>query len=59
MKSYAKAVVAALIAGLTAAGTALTDETMTSTEWTVVVVATLVALGAVWGVPNAQDPAAE
>lgn len=56
MTKYAKAIVAALIAGLTALGTALTDETVTTAEWTAVAVATLVALGAVWGVPNAPEP---
>lgn len=51
---YAKAAVGALVAGLTALGTALTDGTVTGVEWTVVAVATLVALGTVWGTPNSS-----
>lgn len=49
---YAKAVLAAVIAALTALGTALTDETISSSEWVAVALAFFVALGAVYAVPN-------
>lgn len=61
MAKYAKAVVGALVAGLTALGTALTPDAgtqavqVTPAEWVVVTVATLVALGAVWRVPNGTE----
>lgn len=55
---YAKAIVGALVAGLGAAGTALTDGGVSAQEWVAVASATLVALGVVFGVPN-QDPDAE
>jgi hypothetical protein len=52
LKPYAKAIIGAAVAGLTALGTALTDDTVTTTEWVAVAVATLTALYAVWRVPN-------
>ena len=52
---YAKCLVAAMVAGLTTLGTAMTDDKVTSAEWVGVAVATLVALGAVWAVPNASQ----
>jgi hypothetical protein len=52
----AKALVGALIAGLTALGTALADGEVTSPEWIGVAVAALGVLGAVFAVPNATDP---
>ena len=51
-KPYAKAIVGALVAGLTALGTALADDTVTGAEWVGVAVATLGALGIVYAVPN-------
>lgn len=54
LKPYAKAIVGALVAGLGVLGTALTDGQVTSVEWVGVASATLVALAAVWGVPNTQ-----
>ena len=51
-KPYAKAIIGALVAGLTALGTALTDDTVTGAEWVAVAVATLTALGVVYAVPN-------
>lgn len=59
---YAKAYVAAAIAGLTTLGTALTPDNdgvvaVTAVEWVAVAVATLTALGAVWAVKN--KPAGE
>ncbi|WP_422733989.1 hypothetical protein ACN26Y_29820 [Micromonospora sp. WMMD558] len=51
-KPYAKAVVAALLAGLGALGTALVDNTVTPAEWVTVAGATLAGLGVVYAVPN-------
>jgi hypothetical protein len=51
---YAKAVTAALVAGLTALLTALDDGAVSRSEWVTVAVAFLGALGAVWAVPNAR-----
>lgn len=55
---YAKAIVGAAVAGLGAAGTALTDGVVSGQEWVAIASATLVALGVVFGVPN-KDPEAE
>lgn len=52
-QSYAKALVGAAIAGLTALRPAL-DGGLTGAEVIEVVVATLVALGAVYAVPNRE-----
>lgn len=52
MSKYAKAVVGALVAGLTALLPAL-DAGVTAAEWVVAATAFLVALGVVWAVPNA------
>jgi hypothetical protein len=49
---YAKAITAAVVAFLTALGVALPDG-ITPPEWVAVALATVVALGAVWAVPNA------
>jgi hypothetical protein len=49
---YAKAVVGALVAGLTALSAALSDGQVTEAEWVGIAAATLIAAGAVWGVPN-------
>lgn len=54
---YAKALVSAAIAGLTAVGTGLTDGVMTGPEWIAAAVAFLLGLGAVATVPNKQDGA--
>lgn len=57
MAQYAKAILAALIAGLTSLSTALVDgngfNSVTDGQWLVAVIATLTALAAVWAVPNA------
>jgi hypothetical protein len=55
MSRYAKALIGALVAGLGTLGTALADDHVTGQEVVTVVVATLVALGAVWSVPNRPD----
>lgn len=55
MDRYAKAIVGALISGLMAYQTAvLGDRTVSPEEWASVGIAVLVALGAIWAVPN--DP---
>lgn len=51
---YAKAVTAAVIAGLTALVTALDDGSVTAQEGVIIVIALLTALGAVWAIPNAE-----
>ena len=52
---YAKAIVGGATAGLTALGTALADNHVTSAEWVGVAVAALAALGMVWAVPNRPE----
>lgn len=49
-----KALVAALIAGLGTAATAVTDGHITTAEWIAVASTTLVALYGVWQAPNAK-----
>lgn len=51
MKRYAKGILAAVIAGLTALQSALPDG-VTQSEWITVALATLIAGGVVAGVPN-------
>ena len=51
-KPYAKAIVACLLAGLGALGTALVDDAVTPAEWVGVATAALAALGLVYAVPN-------
>jgi hypothetical protein len=51
-QTYAKAICAALVAGLTALGTALTDGGVSPSEMTVVAVAFLTAFSVVWAIPN-------
>jgi len=50
--TYAKAIVGALIAGLTALLPAFDDGAVTTAEWLVVGIAALGAFGVVWAVPN-------
>jgi hypothetical protein len=50
---YAKTVVAAVVAGGTAVGAAITDSTITGNEWVAIGLAVLTALG-VYAVPNAS-----
>ena len=49
---YAKAIVAALVAGLTVLGTALTDDVVTTAEWVGVAIAVLGGGGLTYAVPN-------
>lgn len=58
MQSYAKAIVAALVAGLGSLYQALDNGNVAAQEWVAVALATLAALGAVYGVPN-RDPEGE
>lgn len=53
-KEYAKAIVGAVLAGLTAAGAALTDGVITGPEWIGIAIAVVATGGAVFGVPNAE-----
>lgn len=50
--TYAKAVVAAVVAGLGVAGTAALDNSITLGEGIGVATAFFVALGVVWATPN-------
>jgi hypothetical protein len=54
---YAKAVTGAVLAGLAALATGLSDETMTGVEWIMVATATITAGTAVFMIPN-RDPVA-
>ena len=51
MNAYVKAVVAALMAGLSALGVALADGQVTATEWVVAATAVLGTFAAVWASP--------
>lgn len=53
LPAYAKTVVATVIAGATAVGAAITDNTITGTEWVGIGLAVLTALG-VYAVPNSS-----
>jgi len=50
--SAAKALVGAAIAALSSIAAGLVDDDLTSNEWLTAIVAGLVALGAVYAVPN-------
>lgn len=50
---YAKAIVGAIVAALTALATGLTDGHLTAVECLAAAIAFFVALGGVWKVPNA------
>ncbi|WGX98715.1 hypothetical protein [Nocardioides sp. L-11A] len=52
LKPYAKAVVAGTVAFCGALGTALADGNVSGVEWCGIIPATVVAIGAVFGVPN-------
>lgn len=49
---YAKAIIGALVAFLTAIITALEDDGISAAEWVTAVVALLIAGGAIFSVPN-------
>lgn len=57
MAAYAKAIISAIVAGLTGILAGMAEDSasgtsLTGAEWVVAIVAFLVALGAVWAVPN-------
>lgn len=52
MSNYLKAIVGAVVAGLTALQAALDDDGITAQEGIGAAIAALVALGVVWAVPN-------
>lgn len=55
MSQYLKSIVGLLVAGLTAALTALADgDGISSSEWVTIVLAAVTTLGAVYAVPNAE-----
>lgn len=56
MGYYAKAIIAALIAGLTAVEIALVDDAITNVEWVRIFIAVAASLGFVWGVQNSPPP---
>ncbi|KHL18545.1 hypothetical protein CLV56_3997 [Mumia flava] len=58
LKPVAKALVGASIATLTALGTALADDHVTTAEWVTVALAGLGTLYGVWRVPNAKAKSA-
>jgi hypothetical protein len=53
--AYAKFIAAAAAAGLVAAQLAITDDTITKTEWITIALAVLGALG-VYAIPNKTEP---
>lgn len=58
---YLKAITGAVVTGLGTMQVAYADNVITQQEWVGIAIATLVALGAVWAVPNrpaAAGPAA-
>jgi hypothetical protein len=56
--TYAKAIVAALTAGLGTLSSALADGTITPGEWVAIVVTTLAGAGLTAWIPNKTAPAA-
>lgn len=56
MKSIAKALASAVTAFGTGIATAATDGGIIDHEWWVILGGTLVAMAAVWSVPNAESP---
>jgi hypothetical protein len=53
MLAYLKALTAAIAAGLGTLLVALDDHVVTPAEWVKVAISIVLALGAVWAVPNA------
>lgn len=52
MLSYLKAITGAVVTGLGTLQVAYADNAVSNQEWVGIAIATLVAFGAVWGVPN-------
>lgn len=57
VRKVAKSIVAGGVAFCGTLGTALADGQVVGQEWTGIIAATLVALGAVWGIRNANPVA--
>lgn len=55
MRTYAKALVGALVAGLSVLQQGLDADGISAQEWMAAAIAALVALGAIWAVPNAPQ----
>ena len=51
---YAKAIVGAVVAGLTSLHGSLDNDTITTREGVAAAIAVLVALGVIWAVPNRE-----
>ena len=58
-KNYAKAIVGAVIAALTALSTALEDGVVSYQEWVTVALGLLTGLAVIWAVPNAAEQKVE
>lgn len=56
IQRYLKAITGAVVTGLGTLQIAYDDNVVTTQEWIGIAIATLVALGAVWAVPNAPEP---
>lgn len=57
MNKYAKAIVGAVVAALSAYQVAQADNVISTQEWVTIAVAFVTALGIVWGVPNSPSSA--
>lgn len=55
MAQYAKAGIAAVVAGLSVVATSLDDGGISAQEWLYAAIALLTGLGAVWATPNAPS----
>lgn len=58
VSQYMKAITAAVVTGLGTLQVAYSDNVVTTQEWVGIAIATVVALGGVWAVPNAVKTAA-
>ncbi len=56
MNAYLKAIFGGVAAGLTAAGTAMVDGSVSPGEWILILTAIVTTAGAVWGVKNEPLP---
>jgi hypothetical protein len=55
VRSYAKSIVGAIVAGLASAQQALDDASINAQEGVGIAIATLTALALVWAIPNQQE----
>lgn len=58
LNPYAKAIMAAIVAALTAIATGLDNGELNAAEGVYAAIAFFTALGAVWAVPNSPEPPA-